>query len=308
MKKRFRKTIRPSNRRVRILVGLLLVGFLIVQVSQSVATDSSATATLQTVDGETILASDSARFETICRLAETDHLALLNRCRAELQNAGPSGYTTTFVKQERIRGKLTGEQSIEVKFLAQPFSVAMAWTKNAPVGDRLVYVEGKCPDSTGRSQMVVRPKSPFLRQLVNGSVRRLPDGPDAMKNTLRPCTMFGFRNSLDSLIEVYETARAAGDCSEQWGYRDETTGRRVKFVDIDGRTCVVLVRYLPQKDEYPAKKTVICIDLGRLLPMRVIGYDWDDQLLCNYEYHDVNFDVALGPEDFTPQANGIRAN
>ena len=59
------------------------------------------------------------------------------------------------------------------------FSVAMAWTQNAPLGDRVLYVEGKYDN-----KMMVRPKAPFLQAITGGSVLRKPDGPEAMRNTL----------------------------------------------------------------------------------------------------------------------------
>ncbi|GAG40737.1 unnamed protein product, partial [marine sediment metagenome] len=145
----------------------------------------------------------------------------------------------------------------------------------------------------GRSRMAVRPAG-LLRMF--GTQLRLPDGPDAMKNTLRPCTMFGFRNSLQSLIDVYQAARKANECREEYG------GATV----IDGSTCIVLIRTLPAKKDYPAKKTILCLDARTLLPLRVIGYDWQDRLVCNYEVRDVTFNTGLGEKDFTPEANGMK--
>ncbi|MBN1942121.1 MAG: DUF1571 domain-containing protein [Phycisphaerae bacterium] len=305
MKNLFRKALRPTNRRVRVLVGLLLAGLLAVQVTQSVATGPKPTVVVEAVGEEQVVTSDPSLLQELCHMAETNHLALLKLCQAELNKGRYNHYTATFVKQEQIRGQLGPEQHIRAKFMASPFSVAMTWTKNAPTGNALVYVDGKFPDKTGRSQMVVQPTSNFLRRLVGGSVLRLPDGPDAMRNTLRPCTMFGFRNSLQSLIDVYELARKRGECNEQWGYRDPKTGRDVKFAEVDGRKCIVLVRFLPRRKDYPARRTLIFIDLEYLLPVQVIGYDWNDKFFCNYEYRDVNFSADLGEKDFTPAANGI---
>lgn len=305
MRRVFRKAFRPTNRGVRVLVGLVLAALLVVQVTQSIATVPRPISTVAVIGEEQIATSDSDRLQRICRLAETDHLALLKLCRAELDTGRYDRYTATFIKQERIRGQLGPEQHIQAKFLAAPFSVAMKWIKNAPTGNALVYVEGKYPDKNGRSQMIVQPTVELLRRLVGGSVLCLPDGPDAMRNTLRPCTQFGFRKSLDSLIRVYELARRRGECHEQWGYRDPKTGQEVKFAEVDGRKCIVLVRYLPKREDYPARKTVIFIDLEYLLPVRVLGYDWEDNFFCNYEFRDVNFSVDLTAKDFTPAANGI---
>lgn len=306
MKTQLRKALRPSNRRIRILVGLLLVSLLVVQVTQSIATGPVSGTTIHAIGKDQIVTDEPSLLNKICDLAETDHLALLKLCQTRLNENNYKQYTATFVKQEQIRGKLGAEQQIKAKFMESPFSVAMTWTKNPPTGNVLVYVDGKYPDKNGKSQMIVQPTNELLRRLVGGSVPRLPDGPDAMRNTLRPCTMFGFRNSLQSLINVYESAREKNESNEQWGYRDKKTGQRVKFAEVDGRKCIVLTRFLPKREGYPAKKTFVFIDLEYLLPVRVIGYDWDDKFFCNYEYRGVNFTAELTPKDFTPAANGIK--
>jgi hypothetical protein len=287
MKQALHRLLHPTNRSVRIAVGLLLVALLLLQLLGS--QENQATATVQRVEGKA-----SEEIET---LARTDHVALLELCKQHLKTHNWDRYTCTFVKQERLDGELGGEQHIDVKFMTTPFSAAMHWTKNAPLGDALLYVQGKYPDEKGRSQMLVRPKSGFLQKLVGGSVLRLPDGRDAMKNTLRPVTSFGFANSIQSLIDIYKIARERNECIEKFD----------GFAELDGRKCIVLVRLLPRRDDYPAQKTVILIDQEYLLPVQVIGYGWeDDELLCNYEFRKVDFNAELTAEDFTPQANQIQ--
>jgi hypothetical protein len=112
-------------------------------------------------------------------------------------------YTCTFLKWERINGKQDPGQEINVKFLNEPFSVAMRWQKNPPIGDRCLYVEGKYDGN-----MLVRPKG--MLSLI-GTVRRKPDSPEVMANTLRPISLFGFRRGLESLVQVYELAARQGD-------------------------------------------------------------------------------------------------
>jgi hypothetical protein len=229
----------------------------------------------------------------VLRLAKKDHLALLKRSLADYRARTVKGQTCTFVKQERIDGKLGKVQHIAVKFTPSPFRLAMRWTKNPPLADALVYVEGRYRDKDGRSRMAVRPTGLLA---IAGTQLRLPDGEDAMKNTLRPCTQFGFENSLTSLIETYESARRAGQCEENYG----------GVADIHGRPCAILLRTLPDGKDYPAKKTFTFLDVETLLPMRVVGYDWDDRLLCDYEVRDLVFTAEIGEADFTLPANGIK--
>ncbi len=230
----------------------------------------------------------------VLTLAKTDHVVLLKQGLKTCAAVPVRGYTCTFRKQEKLGGRLRKEQHVDVKFRRQPFSVAMTWTKNPPLGDAMLYVAGRYPDSDGRSRMLVRPKK-GLQWLVGSSVLRRPDGPDAMRNTLRPCTKFGFANGLASLIEVYEQALAREECEMQYG----------GVTDVGGRACLVLRRILPAGKGYPARITETCLDIETLLPLRIVGYDDDGSLQCDYEYHDVTINPGLTDKDFTPQANGI---
>ncbi|MCD4825776.1 MAG: DUF1571 domain-containing protein [Phycisphaerae bacterium] len=232
----------------------------------------------------------------ILKLAGNNHVELLKESLKWYKKKPVKDYTCTLTKREVIRGSLRKEQVTKVKFRQKPFSVAISWVKNPSLGDRVLYVAGKNRDKQGRSQMVVRPTSWFLQGLTGGSVKRLPDSKDAMKETLRPVTMFGLENCAKSLLEVYDAAIKAGKCTQ--GYGGVTM--------VGGRKCVVLVRTLPYKKQYPAKTTYICLDVKTLQPLRVVGYGWKEEFLCNYEYHDIKINVGLTDKDFTPQANGIK--
>jgi hypothetical protein len=242
----------------------------------------------------------NARFldPDILTQAKGNHLALLRRARDSYKAMHIRDYTCTFIKQETLSGRLGAEQQVAVKFMPRPFSIAMKWTKNPPLADRLIYVQGRYKNAQGQSRMLVRPKGGLAQLLVGKSVLKLPDGPDAMRNTLRPCTKFGFENGLASLIAVYELAEKNGDLLKQ-----DFLG----ITEVGGRKCIVLRRVLANRDgaTYPAKTTEICLDTKTLLPMRIVGYDWDNKFSCNYEFRDVKFNTGLAAQDFTPRANGI---
>jgi len=151
-------------------------------------------------------------------------------------------------------------------------------------------VQGK-----NNGQMLVRPKVGLFRALVGGAARRKPDSPEVMANTLRPVTLFGFRRSMESLLRVYRLAAGRGEATCRFNGYKEVAGRRV----------LVLERSLPLREDYPAKTTIWYLDVERLVPLGLKGYDWDDRLICFYIYKDVKFNVGLTEEDFTPEANGM---
>jgi hypothetical protein len=271
---------------MRLLVGLLLAGLFCIQCSSTEAFKESPL--VVAVSGKIMGKNAPEVLAKVEELARTDHVALLEFCQKSYKGRFVD-YTCTLIKQERINGEFKPEQWIEVKFLDSPFSVAMKWTKNPPIGEQVLYVDGKY-----NNQMLVKPKG-WLGNIV-GTVPRPPNGPEAMQNTLRPVNEFGFYRSLQNLLDVYRGAKARGDLKEEFG----------GYAEVDGRKSIVLVRHLPPDRDYPAKKTMTYIDLEYLLPICVKGYDWDDQPSSLYIFKDVKFNMGLTPEQFTPEANGMK--
>ena len=288
-----KKLLNPSNRRVRIFVGLLLAGLFCIQCTQQVTGTGS----------KLEKASSATAAAKIEKLAKENHIALLEMC-LENYDKNYRNYTCTLIKQEIIRGTQKPEQWTNVKFTEKPFSVSMQWLAETPkgalannqvkklyipLGDRILYVEGKYDN-----KMVIRISNPLLRGLL-GTQKRPPDGADAMKNTLRPVSLFGFKRGINSLLSVYRDAKKNDDLKQEFG----------GYVNVAGRDAIVLVRYLPAKANYPAHRTEICIDLETLVPVRIQGFDWDGRCTSRYIYKDVKFNIGLDEEAFTPKANGI---
>jgi len=288
-----KKILHPTNRRVRIFVGILLAGLFCIQCTQPVTGGGSKL-------DKTSTATAGEKLE---KLAKEDHIAFLEMCLKNYEK-NYRDYTCTLIKQEIIRGTQKPEQWMQVKFTEKPFSVAMRWLDKTPagalddgkvkklyvpMGDRILYIEGKYDN-----KMVIRISNPLLRGLL-GTQKRPPDGTDAMKNTLRPVSLFGFKRGLTNLLDVYKAAKKKGHLKEEFG----------GYVNVAGRDAIVLVRYLPAKENYPAKRTEICIDLETLVPIRIRGFDWDGQCTSRYIYKDVEFNVGLDETAFTPKANDI---
>ena len=280
------RVFRPTNRRLRIVVGLFLAGLFCIQCSRTEAFRQSDFAVA--IDGNTVGKTAPDVVKHLEKLARTDHIALMRFC-LEHYEGRYRDYTCTLIKQERIRGKVGKEQWISVKFLDKPFSVAMAWTKNAPIGDRILYVEGKYGGN-----MLVRPKNSLARRLL-GTVKRSPTGKEARKNSLRTVDRFGFQRSLRNLLAVYVEAKKAGDLKESFG----------GYAKVLDRNTIVAERHLTDSPKYPSCKTRVFIDVEHLMPICVEGYDSDNNLICRYVYKDVKFNVGLKADDFLPKANGM---
>ena len=285
-----KRIMHPTNRRIRLLVGLLLAGLFCIQCTRTEAYRSSSFVT--PISGQSAGRQSPELRARIQDIARNGHISLLEYC-LENAKANYQDYTCTFIKQERLHGALGKEQWVDVKFMEGPFSVAMKWVKNSPIADRLLYIEGK-----NDGKMLVRPKSVLLQLLTGGTAQRRPDSKDAMKNTLRPVNKFGFVRSLESLLEVYRQAKEEGHLKESYG----------EPARVNGRKAIVLLRYLPAKNDYPAHKTVTYIDAEWLVPVCVEGFGWNEEkeLLCRYIYKDVKFNIGLTDDDFLPQANDMK--
>lgn len=270
----YHKQKRSSNLWIRPAVGVGLLTLVCIQCAATVARPAKP---------ETVAAATPAALEA---LARTDPMGLLERCLVTYDRT-VNDYTCRFIRRERIDGRLGKVEEIDVRFMGDPFSVAMRWRKNAPAADRCLYVAG-----AHDGHMLLRPRG-FLS--VFGTVRRKPDCDEVMENTLQPITMFGFRNSLEQLIAV--SARAAERGHLTWAY----VGR----ARVAERPAVVLERYLPEKKSYPACRTRVYIDAEHLLPICIEAWDADDRLLCRYVFADVKLNTGLTAGDFDPDANGL---
>ena len=220
------------------------------------------------------------------KLARSDHIALIESCLANY-DALRKSYTCTFVKQERLRGVMGKRQTVSATFMDSPFSVGMKWTENPAGGDRVLYVEGKYD-----GDMLVRPMG--LISLLVSTAKVKPDGPDAMRSTRRPVSLFGFKRAMQSLLEVYRRAKAGGDLKQACD----------GYVKLAGRDAIVLVRRLPDGDKYRPDAppvTKIYIDLDYLVPIMIEGFEADGKtLIARYQYKDVNFNAVVGADDFQP--------
>ena len=167
LKKRFGR-----SRRIRLMLGLLLVGVgVLLYTTKTTSGDPPAMETVVVEKGRPVESEvPETQLEALERLAQTDHVALLETC-LENYRENYSDYTCLFTKHERINGEFMPKQLVDVAFRQEPFSVAMKWRTEdkdgepltMPKGDRALYVEGQW-----KNQMLVRPTSGLLQALTGG--------------------------------------------------------------------------------------------------------------------------------------------
>jgi hypothetical protein len=225
----------------------------------------------------------------LSQLARTDPAAMFESCLRYSQTHYQD-YTCVFTKEERIKGDLRPPQTIEVKFLTEPFSVAMEWLNNAPAGDVAIYVEGK-----NENKMLVRPKG--VLKLLVPCARIDPTGSQVMSYTLHPITDFGFSRNVQTIININRQAKEAGELKLEYA--------GTHTVEETARPAILINRRLPNTDRYPAVLTRFYIDTEYRIPVKIEAFDENENLLFRYFYQDIQINVGLTQNDFTPKANGI---
>ncbi len=208
-----------------------------------------------------------------------DPLKLMERCKQSYQNL--NDYTATFIKEQRLRGRLRKPETTFLKF-QKPFSIYMKWIKNPDKGKEVIYVEG------AHNGKILAHLGGVIGLLTPTTFRLEPTHPMAMGGNLKPITKAGLGNMIGALLAIYQLAEKNGDL--------ESVCKGVKR--HQGRDVYVVERTLPKKEIYPNNYAVIYVDKELMLPVFYAAFDDEDRLLEQYEYRDLKLNVGLTEKDF----------
>ena len=274
----------------RIGLGLAICAALIGLASSNRCADLSYRNATVAVVEEAPFHSEGEQVEAeLERLAGEDPLGLIRRAQQSYEES-VRDYTCTFIKQERINGRLRDPEKIVVRFKKTPFSVLMNWQKPKGQVAKLLYVE-----KDGNRTIRVHPSG--LAGMLLNTVRVDIDNPRLKKSSLRTPAEFGFGRVLAGMVKTYEEAQKNGDLFL------EHQGSKV----VDGRECLVLLRKLPMDKGYDTLYPVLYIYLDKeyLLPTKTEGFDTAGNLIGSYRYLGLHFNQGLTDEMFSPRANGL---
>ncbi len=202
----------------------------------------------------------------------------MNKAYAEIDN-----YTAIFHKQERVNGKLLGEETIFIKF-QKPFKIYMRWIKDPFRGREGLYVEGW-------NENKMRVHESGIARLI--TVNLDPKGLMAMKGNRHPITESGLGHLIELIGENLSRGIKNGDLkfikhSEETMYGCQT--RKIELI-------------FPRNEAkcYYCYRAIINIDVEKNLPLKVQIYDWNDTLIENYGYEDLKLNAGLTVFDFDPK-------
>jgi hypothetical protein len=208
-------------------------------------------------------------------------------------------YSCTFIKKERINGQLRPEEQMAARFREDPMSVYLKWERpGKSLAHQALYVRGQLRDEEGNELAYVNPAGPIA--LLAKRVKQEIHGASARQASRRFIDQFGFANSLRLILKYSDIARE----------RDELDLRFVGEGEVNGRPTYVIERRLPytgEGGEYPDALLVVHIDQELRLPTGCFSYASEsrdeDALLGSYLWTDIELNIGLTDDDFTPAAN-----
>jgi len=296
-----------SNRRVRILIGFVLAGGLLIQFHRALLA-RSATEPMAAVSIPPHKPGPHQAFaapmpdpalleaETLEAMAARDPVAFFELTLDRYDRA-VRDYTCTFSKKELVGGRMTHTQVMEAMCRQSPFSVRLKWVKNPDKCSRVLYVDDRWVKDN-QQMAVVEPGA--IAKLFVPYVMRPIHGKDARKSSRRTIDQFGFRNSLALTLKYCKLAQEQNILDFAFKGRSE----------VDGRETLVFERHLPYTDEdckWPDRVLVVHIDKELLLPTLCVAYadDAKEKLLGEYKMTDIKLNPNLPDSAFTKKGMGL---
>jgi hypothetical protein len=221
-------------------------------------------------------------------LPAKDPIAFLKKCLERFEQENIKSYTLTFIKQERIDGRLQPSEEIEVAFRANPYSVYMHWLRGERKANSVAYVEGQ-----NGGKMLVHPAG-LAGSLVK-VVSRDPEGDDARQSGRYPITQFGLRNLMQRTYDSWKAAKETGNSQfEYLGVRN--------IQEIGNRPCYVLRRKGSAPDDTGVMEGTAYIDKESWMQVGSVLKGQQGKLLGEYLFRNIQLNPQIKANQFDASA------
>jgi len=232
--------------------------------------------------GGTAAADGAAALDPIARAKKA-----IADCQEQFRHV--RDYTCTFVKRERIEGRLTAPHIIEMKARTSPNSLYFKF-QQPNRGREAIFVQGRY---NGR----IVAHDVGLGKLLAGTMHLDPQGSMAMEENRHPVTEAGIGTLIDTV-------------ARHWA-RELSPAESVLNFDpaarVGNRPCTVVESIHPRhRPDFLFHKVKLYIDPQLGLPVRFEAYDWPrhpgaaPDLIEEYTYIDMKVNVGLRDHDFDP--------
>jgi len=231
-------------------------------------------------------------FETVSaeRPAEHPLMPVLRWAEVGLANIkNVQDYQCTFIKRERIDGKLSEHEYFFCKVRHNPLSVYLYFLAPEGVkGQEVIYVKGR-----NNNKLVAQPNG-FKGRAI-GTVELAPDGMFAMEGNRYPITELGILNLTQRLISSGTQDTNFGECEVQF----------FKGTKINGRscTCIQATHPVPRRN-FIYHIARVFIDDELVIPIRYAAWSWPKTpggkpvLEEEYTYLDLKINNGFTDADF----------
>lgn len=190
------------------------------------------------------------------------YLGTLSQCRYRL------------VKRERIDEKIQSYRHCDVTVTRKPLSIAMQYLSPSSLkGRRLLFIDGQNNNKIKVTKGGRRFAYVTFNMSLDGAVAR-----EESFYTIKELSLFSTMKGL------------ADECGEAIRVDPEAHHVVVKLEagTVDQRPCTVLrIRHLLKRPELLSQVTTVHIDNELELPVRIVGHDWDGNLLGEFTYLNV---------------------
>ena len=203
--------------------------------------------------------------------------------RMEQSYANVRDYTAMFHKRERIDGEWQPEEVSFLKF-QKPFKVYMRWVSGPPEGREALYITG----ANGNQVLVHEGRgfSGFFSFWLDPASWRI------LQESRYPFTEIGIGRLVERLGRDARRAWAKGELRLVDHGRTSALGRAVR--QIEG--------ILPRDPAagYGSYRMIVKIDEVHGLPIQALLYDWENVIVGEYGYSELQINPGLKEIDFDP--------
>ncbi len=198
-------------------------------------------------------------------------------------------YTCTFIKRERIQGRLSGYEVMSMKARTSPQSVYFRF-KQPKAGREAIYVHGR----NGGKAIV---HDVGFNKFLAGTLHLDPKSRRAMDGNRHPITEAGLGFMIETLTEGW---------NREMSVRDSDVTIRERVLVNKRPSTLIICKHRNRRPDFVFHEVRLYIDHELGLPTRFEAYDWparDGQpapLLEEYIYSDLKINVGLTDADFDP--------
>jgi hypothetical protein len=208
-----------------------------------------------------------------------EHVYAMERAYAAVQD-----YTATFYKQERVKGRLQDQETMQLKF-RKPFGVYLRWVGGDFDGREVLYVRGWNDDKIRAHQ----------GSFPDVTVNLRPDSSLAMRGNRHPITKVGFGEVIKLMVRDARLSAVRPQDGVKYLDHGEST--------VHGAPQPLHRGHHPglHYSPYYAPRAKICFNVQTKMPTEISIWDSENELIEQYSYADVRLNVGLGDADFDPE-------